>query len=305
MPQAVRFNGYGDVNVLEIAEIPRPQPAPNQVIVKVMAASINPGESKIREGAMKETFPATFPSGEGTDFAGVVDEMGSDIQGLKVGDEVVGYTHDRASHAQFVAVPTSNLVPKPRNVSWEVAGSLWVAGTTAYAAVKAVNAGPTDTVVVSAAGGGVGVIASQLAKLAGAKVIGVANEKYHPWLTSHGIVPVSYHGDIATMIKAIAHKVDAFIDTSGHGYVKIAIEMGIAPDRIDTIADFAAVGQYHVKADGSAAGSSIAVLKDLVELVADAKLDIPIARTFPLSEVKEAYRYLESKHDIGKVVLLP
>jgi NADPH:quinone reductase-like Zn-dependent oxidoreductase len=304
--KAVRFEKYGDVNVLDVLEVPRPQPGPGQVLVQVKAAGINPGEAKIREGLLHERWPSTFPSGEGSDLAGVVAETGQDVTTVAVGDEVVGFTDDRASQAEYVLVDAKNLTPKPPALSWEVAGSLFVAGATAFAAVRAVHAAAGDTVVVSGAAGGVGSIAVQLAKLAGATVIGLASPRHHEWLTSHGVIPVNYGDGVADRIRhACGGQVDAFIDTVGAGYVDLALELGVEPGRIDTIVNFAAVAQHGVKAEGNAAGSSAATLAGLADLIAAGRLDIPVAATFPLAQVRDAYRLLEGGHVRGKIVLLP
>jgi NADPH:quinone reductase-like Zn-dependent oxidoreductase len=304
MPKAVKFNSYGGLDVLEIVDVPRPTLEPAQILVKTKAAGLNPGEAKIREGALQERWPATFPSGEGTDFSGIVDEVGSSVTTFKPGDEVVGYTHERTSQAEYVLTDEQHITTKPENVSWEVAGSLFVTGTTAYAAIEAVAIQAGDTVAVSGAAGGVGVIVSQLAINKGATVIGIANEKYHQWLSSHHITPISYDGDVAAKLKSAAASIDAFIDTTGHGYVEIAVSLGIDPKRINTIADFPAVEQFGVQGVGGMAAARIEVLKELLDLIASGKVEIPIAGTYPIDDVKEAYSYLEAKHDIGKVVLV-
>ncbi|MET0191659.1 MAG: alcohol dehydrogenase catalytic domain-containing protein, partial [Pseudonocardia sediminis] len=146
--RAVRFDSYGDVDVLYVAEVPTPEAAPDGVVVEVRAASINPGEAAIRSGAMAEMFPATFPSGQGSDLAGVVSAIGAQVTGIDVGDEVLGWTDERASHATHVAVPASQVVAKPAGLPFEVAGSLFVAGMAAVASVEAVNPQPGETVVV-------------------------------------------------------------------------------------------------------------------------------------------------------------
>ena len=133
MSKAVRFDDYGGVEVLEVRDVPRPEPGPDQVLVAVRAAGINISEAKIRAGLVREIFPATFPSGEGSDLAGVVEEFGAGVTGVDVGDEVIGYTDNRASHAQYVLVEAANLTPKPAEVPWEVAGALFVAGVTGVA----------------------------------------------------------------------------------------------------------------------------------------------------------------------------
>src|SRR5690349_6785429 len=116
MPKAVRFDEYGGVDVLEVREVERPTPGRGQVLVRVKAAAINPGEIAIREGAMAERWPATFPSGQGSDLAGVVEEVGDGVAVFAVGDEVLGYTHERASQAEYVAVDEGNLIPRPAAV---------------------------------------------------------------------------------------------------------------------------------------------------------------------------------------------
>jgi NADPH:quinone reductase-like Zn-dependent oxidoreductase len=303
--EAVRFKEYGGVDVLNVVAVPTPEPGPGQVLVQVKAAGINPGEGKIRSGALHSRFPATFPSGEGSDLAGIVTATGPGVTGFSVGDEVIGYTDNRASHAEYAVADVQNLTLRPAGVPWDVAGSLYVAGATAYAAVRAVAAGAGDTVVVAGAAGGVGSIAVQLARLAGASVIGLASETNHVWLAEHGIIPVSYGDGVAERIEAAAPRVDAFIDTQGGDYVQLALDLGVQPERIDTIVNFAAVADHGVKAEGNAAGASAAVLAELAALVAAGKLEVPIAATFPLSQVRDAYAELERGHTRGKIVLIP
>ena len=301
--KAVRFDEYGDVDVLKVVDVPRLAPGPGQVLVRLRAAGINPGEAKIRAGLLHARWPATFPSGEGSDLAGTVAETGPGVTSVSAGDEVIGFTDNRASHAEFVVVEEQNLTAKPAGVPWDVAGALFVAGVTAYAAVRAVALTEGDTVVVSGAAGGVGSIAVQLARLAGATVIGLASEANHDWLTGHGVIPVAYGDGVADRIRRAAGKVDAFIDTFGADYVEVALSLGVEPSRIDTIVRFDAVGQYGVKAEGSAAGSSASVLAELAGLIAEGKLEVPIAGTFPLAQVQDAYRRLAAGHIRGKIVL--
>jgi NADPH:quinone reductase-like Zn-dependent oxidoreductase len=306
MPKAVRFDEYGGVDVLHVREVERPVPGAGEVLVEVRAAAINPGEAAIRKGVYAQRWPATFPSGEGSDLAGVVAQPGEGVDGFAVGDEVIGYTDNRASHAEYVLVDQEHLTHRPSGVPWEVAGSLYVAGTTAWAAVRAVALGAGDTVVVSGAAGGVGSIVIQLARLAGARVIGLASTPNHEWLAEHGAIPVSYGPGVADRIREASDgRVDAFIDTFGSGYVDLALELGVPTDRIDTIIDFAAAEQHGVKTDGNAVGASAAVLAELAGLVEKGVIEFPIARVYPLAEVREAYRELEQRHTHGKIVLKP
>ncbi|HEX3829104.1 MAG TPA: NADP-dependent oxidoreductase [Sporichthyaceae bacterium] len=307
MTKAVRYDDYGDIDVLRVVDVDRPTPGPGQVLVQVKAAGINPGEAAIRAGLLAQRWPSTFPSGQGSDLAGVVTELGAGVTTVAVDDEVIGYTENRASHAEYVLVEATNLTPRPAGVPWEVAGSLFVAGATAWAAVRAVAPRPGDTVVVSGAAGGVGSLAGQLARDAGATVIGLAGHANHAWLTEHGIIPLAYGEGVADRIRETAPggKVDAFIDTYGSGYVDLAIDLGVAPDRIDTIIDWAAAEKHGVKTDGSSAGTSAAVLAELAALIDAGTLEVPIARVYPLERVQDAYRELEQRHTRGKIVLVP
>jgi NADPH:quinone reductase-like Zn-dependent oxidoreductase len=198
----------------------------------------------------------------------VVAETGPGVTGVAVSDEVIGYTDNRSSQAEYAVVEEQNLTAKPAGVPWEVAGALFVAGATAYAAVRAVALTEGDTVVVSGAAGGVGSIAVQLARRAGATVIGLASPANHEWLAGHGVIPVPYGDGAADRIRQAAGKIDAFIDTFGAGYVQLALELGVEPSRIDTIADFDAIAEYGVKGDGNAAGASAATLAELAALIA-------------------------------------
>ncbi len=304
--RAVRFDEYGGVDVLEVREVDDPVAGAGEVLVAVKAAGINPGEIAIREGRLHERWPATFPSGEGTDLAGVVQTIGEGVSAFAVGDEVLGWTEQRASHAELVVVPVEQLTAKPPSISWEVAGSLFVVGFAAYASVHAVAPQPGETVVVSAAAGGVGSVAVQLARRTGANVIGLASERNHDWLRRHDIVPVTYGDGQAERIReAAGGAIDAFIDTFGGGYVEEAIELGVAPQRINTIIDYDAVQRLGVHAEGTHSIASAPLLAEIAGLVADGSLEVPIARTYPLDRVRDAYSELAQRHSHGKIVLLP
>lgn len=301
--KAVRFDSYGGIEVLKVEDVPIPEPSRGEALVRVKAASINPGEAKIREGLMHAMWPATFPSGEGSDLAGIVTKLGPGVDSFRVGDEVIGFTDRRASHAEYVLVEAQNLTIKPAKVSWEVAGSLAVAGSTAYASVRAVSLKKGDTVAVSGAAGGVGSITVQLAVRTGAEVIGIAGPANDQWLAAHGVEPEPYGADLADRLRKT--RIDAFIDTHGAGYVKLAVELGVPRDRIQTIIDFAAVREYGVKAEGSNAARNSSVLAELAALNASGDLEVPIAATFPLNQVQAAFSLLEQGHTRGKIVLLP
>jgi NADPH:quinone reductase-like Zn-dependent oxidoreductase len=307
MPQAVRFDQYGGPEVLDVVDVEPAEPGEGEVVVRVKAAGINPGEAAIREGLLRERWPATFPSGQGSDLAGVIVQVGAGVDGFGLGDEVIGFTNNRASQAELVVVEAQNLTPRPSAVPWEAAGSLFVAGTTAYAAVRAVAPAEGDLLAISGAAGGVGTLAVQLARNAGATVIAIASEDHHDWLREHGAIPVAYGDGLAQRIRDSAGgRLDAFIDTFGSGYVDLAIELGVAAQRIDTTVDWDAADRHAgVKTDGTAAAASAGTLAELARLIADGRLEVPIARVYPLTEVRAAYRELARRHTLGKIVLIP
>lgn len=306
MVKAVRFNRYGGIDELHVAELETPELQPGRVVVEVRAAGINPGEAAIRQGFLHEVAPSTFPSGQGTDFSGVVVALGDGAEGFAIGDEVLGWSEERSSQAQFVNVAADQLVPKPPAVSWEVAGSFFVVGVTAFAAVRAVGAGQDDVVVVSAAAGGVGSVVVQLLRHRGATVIGLASPTNHDWLRSVGAHPVAYDEQMKDQILAAAPDgVDAFIDLYGPEYLDLADELGVDHDRVNTIIAFERASELGVKAEGSSTASSAEVLSEMIGHVAQGHITVPIAAAYPIDEVRSAFETLEERHTHGKIVLLP
>jgi NADPH:quinone reductase-like Zn-dependent oxidoreductase len=300
--KAVRFDRYGPVDVLDVVDVPAPEPGIGQVLVRVKAASINPGEAKIRSGDLHAMFPATFPSGEGSDFAGIVERVGPGVATFAPGDEVLGFVDTRSSHAELVVAEVENVTRKPAKVAWDVAGSLNVVGKTAYVAIRAAAVAPGETVAVSGAAGGVGSLIVQLAKRVGATVLGIATADDHAWLQAHGVTPLADDAQLDERLRAA--RLDAFIDAVGHGYVKRAVDLGVSPQRIETIIDFAGAQQYGAKAEGSG-NAGIAALAQLADLVAEGELELRIGATFPLARVRDAFARLERGHTGGKIVLIP
>jgi len=304
--RAVRFDRYGGRDVLYVADIDMPSPGTGEVVVEVRAAGINPGEAGIRVGAVHEMFPATFPSGEGSDLAGVVSAVGPDVTEFAVGDEVLGFSFRRSSHATHTAVPVNQLIHKPTQLSWETAGSLYVVGATAYAAVRSVAPQPGDTVAVSAAAGGVGSLVVQLLVRRKAWVLGIAGPGNAEWLRAHGVTPIAYGDGLADRLREAAPDgIDAFIDLFGPDYVQLAVDLGVAPERIDTIIAFQKAGEVGAKTEGSVDASRPEVLTEIADLVATGAVEFDIAATYPLNQVADAFEELEKRHTHGKIVLLP
>jgi NADPH2:quinone reductase len=302
--RAVQIDSHGSVDVLEVREVPPPDLPSDGVVVEVLASSINPGEAKIREG-----MPGAddqFPMGEGSDLAGRIVAVGEAVSGWSVGDEVIGWSGERSAHAQLVAVPATQLARKPSAVSWQVAGSLYVAGGTAWVLRDAAKAESADTVVVTAAAGGVGIVLVQLLVHAGVRVLGVAGGENAEFLQGLGAEPVPYGDDLLARLRAAAPDgVAAFLDCYGEGYTDLALELGVPKDKVATIADFGAAGQNGTNLVLGYQTVDAAVLGSLASLVADESLRVPIVGTFPLEQVRDAYTLLDEGHTHGKIVLLP
>jgi NADPH:quinone reductase-like Zn-dependent oxidoreductase len=236
----VRFDRYGDTGVLHVDDVPTPTAPDGEVVVEVRAAGINPGEAAIRSGAFDAQGASTFPSGQGSDLAGVVTEVGPGVTEFAVGDEVLGFSWRRSAQATHVAVPASQLIRKPAGMDWKVAGALYVVACTAYAAVRAVDPAPGETVAVSAAAGGVGTVVVQLLAHRGVRVLGIASPANAEWLAAHAATPVAYGDGLAERLTAAApNGIDAFIDLFGPEYLRLAVDLGIPRDRIETIISFA------------------------------------------------------------------
>lgn len=306
--QAVRFDQYGSIDVLEVRPVDDPTIEDGQVLVRVRTAGINPGESDIREGVFREMgLPSGFPAGQGSDLAGVVVE--SRDARWAAGDEVLGYLEWGTSvgtHAELVAVPGDQLLRKPESLSWDVAGSLFVAGTAAIASMRVVRPQPGETILVTAAAGGTGIFTSQLAVRAGARVIGVASERNHEWLRGRGVEPIA-HGDgfRERLLAATDGKVDGLIDLFGGGYVALALELGVPSERINTIIDFAFAAEHGIQTLGTSQVASAATVGEVVDAVVAGDVEVPIAATYPLADVRDAFTVLDRRQVRGKVVLRP
>jgi NADPH:quinone reductase-like Zn-dependent oxidoreductase len=302
MPRAVELNAYGGVDQLRIVDVAKPEPKAGEVLVRVVAAGTNPGEISIREGYLKEMFPMDFPFGQGTDFAGRVDAVGPGVSEFAPGDEVLGWTFQRAAQADYVVSGPANLIRKPVALDWFRAGSLFIVATTAVGAVRAVALKPGDVVAVSGAAGGVGSLAVQLARRTGARVIGIASDDSADFLRSVGVEPIAYGDGLEERLRALA-PIDAFIDLFGGGYIDIALKLGVAPQRINSIIDFAGAQKAGAKTDGSAAAASRDTLAIVANLIAWGEIVMPLTAIYPFALLRDAYTELARRKARGKIVL--
>lgn len=302
MSRVVRFERWGGPDVLRVVEVPARRPGPAEVQVTVRASGVTAGESAAREGALAELYPRAFPAATGSEFAGVVTDVGSRARRFAVGDEVLGWSPEQGGHADVVVVPEGALVRKPAAVSWEVAGALYVAGVTAWTCVESTGVGDGDVVLVVGAASDVGTLVVQLARLCGAEVVGVAEPTHHDWLHAHGAdaVEPADAGALARVVHGRAGRVDVVVDTTGADVDHLAEALEVPASRC--------VATLPLEADlefGPAAPRRAEVLAELVDLVAQDRLHVPIAGAFPLADVVEAFATAERPHRQGRIVLLP
>ena len=303
MSRRVEFSRFGGSEVLDLVEVTPPQAGAGEVRVRVLATSLNPLDYKIF-GALPTSSPHVFdlPSGNGADFAGTIDQGGEGTDVFAVGDEVLG-SQLRSAQADFVVIDPAKLIRKPNNLDWVRAAGLTTVARTAAASVKAIRVGPGDTVLVSAAAGGVGILACQLAKRAGARVIGTASLENHDFLVSLGVEPLEYGDALVDAVRAIAPDgITAALDNHGRESVDAALALGAPASRINSIADYAASADYGTLAVGGAAATQ-EDLADVAALVANGDIQLPIDSTYPLEEVRAAYERLLARHVRGKIVL--
>jgi len=304
MTKAVVFHSFGGPEVLEVLDVPEPHAGAGQVRIRVTAAGLNPLDWKlVSSEEFGRRFGITLPSGFGGDVAGVIDEVGDGVAGYAVGDRVYGGARSRAvaEHA-VLTIGTDSLQHTPEGLADEVAGALEVVGRTADAALDAIGVGPADTVLIGAAAGGVGVLATQLALAAGARVIGTASERNHDFLRSLGAEPVAYGAGLADRVRLLAPKgITAATDLWSDEAVRAAIELGVAPGRISTIV-FGGALPDGVKTTGAINATPGALDRIATELAAG-RLVLPIEATFPIEEIREAVELQRSGHVRGKVVI--
>ncbi|PXX65570.1 NADPH:quinone reductase-like Zn-dependent oxidoreductase [Nocardia tenerifensis] len=307
MSRAVIYDTFGGPEVLELREVPQPHAGPRAVRVRVTAAGLNPMDWGIAaRPELAAQFGIALPSGFGYDFAGVVDEIGSDAEGFAVGDRVYGGAMGRAV-ADFVVVETppsaaEMLWHTPEGISDEVAATLPVAGMTAAAALAAVELRSGDTILIGGAAGGVGVFAVQLAKLAGATVIGTASPSTFEFLRRFGVEPVAYGPGLADRVRALAPEgVTAATDLFGTETAEAARALGVSPERISTVAAGPnPPGGVRATGGFDAAPESMARITDSILA---GRITVPIAATFPIEEIREAVTLQADRHVHGKIVI--
>ncbi|MFE2954767.1 NADP-dependent oxidoreductase [Nocardia tengchongensis] len=314
MATAVVATAYGGPEVLSLIEVEVPDPGPGEVTIAVRAAGVNPFDYKFYSGAFG-TDPSNLPLRLGLEVSGVVTAVGPDAVGpagpISIGDEVLAPVS--GGYATVVTANAARVVPKPVEVDWKQAAGVLSVGGTAVHLLAATGVGPGDTVLIHGAAGSVGALAAQLAVARGARVIGTASPRGHERLRSYGVEPVEYGPGLADRVKALAPKgIDAAIDTAGTDEaVDVSLELVGDRDRFASIVAFgrAASDGFKVLGGGPGADPGTEIRanawRELLPLLSAGKLDLAIAKTFPLAEAAAAHTFVMDGHAGGKVILLP
>ncbi|MGW7241995.1 NADP-dependent oxidoreductase [Streptomyces sp. NPDC054804] len=304
--KGISYSRYGGPGVLEYGEVKDPKVGPDTVLVKVRAAAVNPVDWKCREGDLHGILDAVFPVIPGWDVSGVVVQPGPAVTEFGVGDEVIGYVREdflsRGTFAEYVAAPVRTLARKPRNLSFEEAAGLPLAGLTAYQVlVHALEVKRGETVLVHAAAGGVGSIAVQIAAHLGARVIGTASERNHDFVRGLGGEPVSHGPGLTERVRGLAPEgVDAVFDTVGGDALTSSANMLAPEGRMASIADPDVVdfgGRY------CWARPDAEDLKRLAGLAEQGAVTVHVAETFPLKRTADAHRRSQEGRTRGKLVV--
>lgn len=299
-PKVVEYDRNGDADVLELRPTDVPVPGPGEATVEVICAGISHIDGFIRAGRETEWDADPWPRRSGSDFAGVV--VAGDGT-FKSGTEVIGHVRAGAQ-ATHVTVPTAALVVKPKEVSWETAGGLFLAGATALDTLDQLKIGPEDTVVISAAAGGVGSIEAQLAKHRGARVIGTCGDRNFDYLRQLGIKPVRYGEGIADRIRAAAGgPVTALIDNFGQDGHALAEDLGVPASRYRSSEDRRHTEVKLLRDDAESIAYGTSLLARLAELARIRAFTLLVSGLYPLEEIGDAYRDLDKLHSRGKVLI--
>jgi len=304
--RAVQFEAFGGPENLNLREVPAPRAGAGQIRVRVTAAGLNPMDWFMTSDAQTAArFGLSLPCGFGTDYAGVVDQVGDGVTGFAAGDRVFGGALSRAV-ADHVVIDVAGTIAvggdahhTPDGVDDRTAATLAIAGCTASAALAVVTPGPGDTVLIGGAGGGVGVFAVQLARLAGARVIGTGSATSAEALRALGAEPVAHGDGLVDRVRALAPGgVTAAIDLHGTQTAQAARELGVPDKRITTIA-----AQVDGITAANGANAAPGAIEEIAQLIATGRLRVPVAATFPVEQIRAAVELQAGRHVHGKVVI--
>jgi NADPH:quinone reductase-like Zn-dependent oxidoreductase len=304
MTRTVVVHKFGDPSNLRLIDSPEPHAAAGQIRVRVTAAGLNPIDLRIAEGGVSATrFGVVPPFVNGNDFAGVIDEVGEGVTGWSDGDRVFGGIRCAAQSEHIIISDPETLNRTPSALDDLSASVLDIAGRTAVAGIRALNLDENDTVLISAAAGGVGVFACQLARATGATVIGTASARNHDFLRGLDVTPIDHGPGIVDRLANVApNGISAVFDGYGLETIELALALGVSPRRINSVADRASAERLGVRSIGRATTPTSTVM-EIADALADGSMLVNIDEAFPVEQVRAAYERLATGHVRGKLTL--
>jgi len=307
MMKAIVVHEYGGPEVLHYEEAPRPQPNDNEVLIRVIAASVNPVDAAIRSGKYAEYFHTRLPLIPGMDAAGVIEKAGSKITALKVGDPVYAFftLREEGGYAEFALAQEGEVARKPSSITYEEAAGVPAAGSTAWQAlVDAAKLGAGQTVLIHGGSGGVGHFAIQIAKARGARVIATASTANQEFLKKLGVDrAIDY---TATKFEDVVKDVDVVLDAVGGDTLRRSYSVVKKGGIIVTIAgepDQTALDAHGIRGVSISAAPKSETFAELSRLIESGKVKPVVTQTFPLAEVAKAQDQIATRHTRGKIVL--
>ncbi|MCX4783410.1 NADP-dependent oxidoreductase [Streptomyces sp. NBC_01264] len=303
--KAITYTAYGTPDVLTLTEVPEPKVGPGEVLVRVRAAGVNPVDWKLAAGYLDSILEVRYPVIPGWDVSGVVEAVGEDTFDYAVGDEVYGYVRkewvELGTYAELASAPVRTLARKPRELSFEQAAGIPLAGLTAYQSLTRVGLQAGETVLIHSAAGGTGSFGVQIAVALGLRVIGTAGAHNHDYLRSLGAEPVLYGEGFADRVRELAPEgVDAALDFFGDDVVPVLQSLVKEQHRVVSIADYTAAAQgahqLWVRPD-------TADLTFLAALADEGKLTVNVEHALPLAEAAKAWELSATGRTRGKIVL--
>ncbi|MER5783172.1 NADP-dependent oxidoreductase [Streptomyces mobaraensis] len=307
--RALTFSEYGPASVLEVADVPEPHAGPGHIRIRVRASGLTPSDCHLRSGRFRDIAPLRLPHVLGMDAAGMVDEVGTGVTGIRPGDEVFGIVEVAelgGANAEYAVLAA--WARKPDALSWEQAGGAAGNVETATRALDRLRVGTGTTLLIEGAAGGVGTVAAQLAAARGATVIGTAGAQNHTFLAGLGATPTTYGPGLGERVGALAPDgVDAVLDCAGSGSLPALVELAGSPDRVVTIADMNAAkyGVHHTRSAGPGADpQAVEGLTAAAALAGQGRFTVPVAAAFTLENAAAAHRLSETGHARGKIVFI-
>ncbi|KOV74040.1 NADPH:quinone reductase [Streptomyces sp. NRRL WC-3618] len=306
--RALTFSEYGPTSVLEVSDVPEPHAGPGHIRVAVRASGVTPSDCYLRAGRFRDMMPLRLPHVLGVDAAGVVDEVGQGVTGVRPGDAVFGIVHLAVlggTNAEYAVLAT--WAPKPDELSWEEAGGAAANVETATRVLDRLKIGTGTTLLIEGAAGGVGTVAIQLAAARGATVIGTASARNHEFVAGLGAIPTTYGAGLGERVTALAPDgVDVVLDCAGSGSLPDLVDLTGSPDRVVTVADLNAAkyGVHLTRSAGPGADpQAVEGLAAAATLAQQGRFTVPVAASFTLGDAAAAHQLSETGHARGKIVL--